>query len=169
MEILVSPLDTIWWQKELFIVHAQKRGLFLHYTGIEQQELFKTLQDPGPLEEVEEDNAYEYRKACKHLMLTLASIEMSPTKGTFFRNLKQEEGEMVDQFETWLQCQAKYTKKSFCNWENADHFEDEYRSSKLQNARKWHGKSTSKYSWIEHGKSADQFKGRKVKADVLLL
>lgn len=81
-------------------MHAQKRGLFLHYTGIEQQELFKTLQDPGPLEEVEEDNAYEYRKACKHLMLTLASIEMSPTKGTFFRNLKQEEGEMVDQFET---------------------------------------------------------------------
>jgi len=37
--------------------------LFLHCAGIEEQELFKTLQDPGPLEEVEEDNANEYQKA----------------------------------------------------------------------------------------------------------
>jgi len=49
----------------------RKKGLFLHCTGIEEQELFKTFQDPGPLEEVEEDKLLmNIKKPCKHLMFT---------------------------------------------------------------------------------------------------
>ena len=67
---------------------AQKRGLFLHCTGIVKQELFKTLQDPGPLEVVEEDNVNEYQKALKTLDAQFSIIFNKPNKRNLFRNLK---------------------------------------------------------------------------------
>lgn len=62
---------------------TQKRGLSLHCTGIEEQELLKTLQDLGPLEEVEEDNANEYQKALQTLDVQLI------IKRHLFRNREQ--------------------------------------------------------------------------------
>ena len=41
--------------------------MLLHCAGTEVQELFETLQDPGPLEEAEEDNVDEYQKALRTL------------------------------------------------------------------------------------------------------
>ena len=40
---------------------AQKKALLLHTAGIEVQELFETLTDPGPMEEFEEDTATDFK------------------------------------------------------------------------------------------------------------
>ena len=44
---------------------ARKKGLLLHCAGTEVQELFETLQDPGPPADAGEDNADEYQKALR--------------------------------------------------------------------------------------------------------
>jgi len=40
---------------------VQKKALLLHTAGIEVQELFETLTDPGPMEEFEEDTATDFK------------------------------------------------------------------------------------------------------------
>lgn len=89
---------------------AQKRGLLLHCAGTEVQELFETLQDPGPLEEAEEDNIDEYQKALQTLDAHFSTKLKEHYERHVFRNVKQEEGEMVDQFITRLLCQAENNK-----------------------------------------------------------
>ena len=76
---------------------ALKKGLLLHCTGTEVQELFKTLQDPGPPADAGEDNADEYQKAQGTLDAHF-STQLSHTKG-----MSSE----IDQFITRLQCQAE--------------------------------------------------------------
>ena len=43
--------------------NAQKKALLLHTAGIDIQELYETLTDPGPMEEFEEDAASDFEKA----------------------------------------------------------------------------------------------------------
>ena len=46
---------------------AQKKALLLHTTGIEVQELYETLNDPGPMEKFEEDTVTDFEKAVRTL------------------------------------------------------------------------------------------------------
>ena len=46
---------------------AQKKALLLHTAGIEVQELYETLTDPGPTEEFEEDTATDFEKTVRTL------------------------------------------------------------------------------------------------------
>ena len=94
---------------------ARKKGLLLHCAGTEVQELFETLQDPGPPADAGEDNADEYQKALRTLDAHFSAQLNEPYERHVFRNLKQEEGETVDQFITRLRRQAEN-----CNWDNAD-------------------------------------------------
>ena len=77
--------------------NARKKGLLLHCACREVQELFETLQDPGPPADAGEDNAHEYQKA---LDAHFSAQLNEPYERHVFRNLKQEEGETVDQFIT---------------------------------------------------------------------
>ena len=79
------------------------------------QELFETLQDPGPPADAGEDNADEYQKALRTLDAHFSAQLNEPYERHVFRNLKQEEGETVDQFISRLRRQAEN-----CNWDNAD-------------------------------------------------
>ena len=79
------------------------------------QELFKTPQDPGPPADAGGDNADDYQKALRTLDVYFSAQLNEPCERHFFRNLKQEEGETVDQFITRLRRQA-----GNCNWDNAD-------------------------------------------------
>ena len=91
---------------------ARKKGLLLHCP--EAQELFETVQDPGPAAEGE-NVADEFQKALRTLDAHFSAQINEPYERHVFRNLKQEEGETVDQFITRLRRQAEN-----CNWDNAD-------------------------------------------------
>ena len=92
----------------------RKKGLLLHCAGIEVQELFETLQDPGAAEG-ENDCADEYQIALRTLDAHFSTQLNEPYERHIFRSLKQEEGETMDQFITQLRKQEEN-----CNWENAD-------------------------------------------------
>ena len=94
---------------------ARNKGLLLHCTGTEVQELFETLQDPVPRVDAREDNADEYQKALRTLDAHFRAQLNEPYERHAFRNLKQDEGETVDQFITRLRRQAEN-----CNWDNTD-------------------------------------------------
>ena len=93
---------------------ARKKGLLLHRAGTEVQELFETIQDPGPPADAAEDNADEYQKALRTLDAHFSAQLNEPHGSHVFRNLKKEEGETVDQLLTRLRRQAEN-----CNWDNA--------------------------------------------------
>ena len=76
------------------------------------QDLFETLQDPGTPADAAEDNADEYQKALRTLDAYFSAQLNEPYERHVFRNLKQEEGETVDQFITRLRRQAEN-----CNWD----------------------------------------------------
>ena len=61
-----------------------------------------------------EDNADEYQKALRTLDSHFTAQLNEPYERHVFRNLKQGEGETVDQFITRLRRQAEN-----CNWDNA--------------------------------------------------
>ena len=90
-------------------------GGLLYCPGTEVQELFKTSQDPGPPADAGRDNADEYQKALRTLDVHFSAQLNEPYERHVFRNLKQEEGETVDQFMTRLRRQVEN-----CNWDNAD-------------------------------------------------
>ena len=94
---------------------ARKRDLLLHCAGTEVQELFETLQDPGPPADAGEDNADKYQKALRTLHAHFSVQLNEPYERHVFRNLKQKEGETVDQIITRLRCQVEN-----CNSDNAD-------------------------------------------------
>ena len=89
----------------------EKKTLLLHCAGREVQELFETLQDPRSQADAGEDNADEYQKALRKLDSHFTAQLNEPYERHVFRNLKQEEGETVDQFITRLRRQAEN-----CNW-----------------------------------------------------
>ena len=74
----------------------RKKGLILHCAGIEVQELFETLQDPGAVEG-ENDRADEYQIVLRTLDTHFSTQLNEPYERHIFQSLKQEEGERVDQ------------------------------------------------------------------------
>ena len=67
----------------------RKKGLFLHCAGIEVQELFETLQDPGAAEG-ENDRADEYQIALRTLDAHFSTQLNEPYERHIFRSLKQD-------------------------------------------------------------------------------
>ena len=168
-------------------------GGLLYCPGTEVQELFKTSQDPGPPADAGRDNADEHQKALRTLDVHFSAQLNEPYERHVFRNLKQEEGETVDQFITRLRRQGEN-----CNWDNADEpirdqVIDKCRSADLRRklllkgthltlekvqeiARSFEAvdiqfktmtgvdEDCQQVSRIEQGETADQFKGKEAKA-----
>ena len=82
---------------------ARKKALLLHCAGMEIQEIFETLTDPG-VPEGEEDNVYN--AALRTLDAYFSPQVNVPYERHIFRQMKQEEYEMVDQFVVRLSNQA---------------------------------------------------------------
>ena len=92
---------------------CSKKGLLLHCADTEVQELFETLQDPGPPADAGEDNADEYKKALQTLDAYFSTQLNEPYERHVFINLKHEEGETVDQFITRLRRHAEIVIDEF--------------------------------------------------------
>jgi len=96
----------------------QKKALLLHSAGPQVQDLYETLQDPGPPpDHVGDDNADAYQKAVRTLNAYFSPRANIPYERHLFRQIKQEESETVDQFITKLRQQA--TNCSFTNEEES--------------------------------------------------
>ena len=94
----------------------QKKAILLHTAGPQVQDLFETLQDPGPPPgHVGEDNADAYEKTVRTLNAYFSPRANIPYERHLFRQIKQEEGETVDQFITKLRQQA-----ANCNFTNEE-------------------------------------------------
>ena len=81
----------------------QKRSLLLHSAGMDVQEIFATLPDPGPLTAGET----VYGKPLRMLDAHFAPQVNVPFERHVFRQMLQEESETVDQFVTRLRRQAE--------------------------------------------------------------
>ena len=91
---------------------VQKKALLLHTAGMEVQELFETLIDPGPAEG--EDNALDAYFATKI---------NEPYERHVFKNMAQEEGETVDKFIAKLtgtkKCSTRDLAQNCCCFRNS--------------------------------------------------
>ena len=94
---------------------AQKKALLLHTAGIEVQELYETLTDPGPTEEFEEDTATDFEKTVRTLNAYFVTKLNEPYERHVFRSMAQQERETVSQFVARLRKQAQN-----CNFANPD-------------------------------------------------
>ena len=94
---------------------AQKKALLLHTAGIEVQELYETLTDPGPTEEFEEDTATDFEKTVRTLNAYFVTKLNEPYERHVFRSMAQQERETVSQFIARLRKQAQN-----CNFANPD-------------------------------------------------
>ena len=81
----------------------KKTSQLLHFAGMEVQDIFKDLPDPGPIAE-EGDNTYKVA-ICK-LDSYFRVKENIPYKRHIFRQLSLQEGETADQFMVRLRKQA---------------------------------------------------------------
>ena len=110
----------------------QKRSLLLHSAGMDVQEIYATLTDPGPPAGTS-DSANVYEKALRTLDAHFAPQVNVPFERHIFRQMYQEESENVDQFVTRLKRQAEN-----CMFEKhreeqiRDQVIDKCRSSKLR-------------------------------------
>ena len=93
---------------------GQKKALLLHSAGMEVQDLFETLADPG-VPEGEADDANAYQKTVRTLDAHLIPQVNIPYERHQFRQIKQEGSETMDQFITRLQHQANN-----CNFTNKE-------------------------------------------------
>ena len=86
---------------------AQKKALLLHTAGIEFQELYETLTDPGPTEEFEDDTATDFEKTVCTLNAYFVTKLNEPYERHVFRNMAQQERETVSRFIARLRKQAQ--------------------------------------------------------------
>ena len=82
---------------------ARRKALLLHCAGMEVQEIFETLTDPG-VPEGEDDDVY--KAALRTLDAYFTPQVNVPYERHIFRQMKQEEHETVDQFVVRLSNQA---------------------------------------------------------------
>lgn len=82
---------------------ARRKALLLHWAGMEVQEFFETLTDPG-VPEGEDD--YVYKATLRTLDAYFTQQVNVPYERHIFRQMKQEEHETVDQFVVRLSNQA---------------------------------------------------------------
>lgn len=76
---------------------ALKKALQLHTAGIEVQELYETLTDPGT-DTFGEDTATEYEKTFLTLNAYFVTKLNEPYERHVFKSMTQQDGETVDQF-----------------------------------------------------------------------
>ena len=93
---------------------AQKKALLLHTAGIEVQELYETLKDPGT-DTFEEDTATQYEKTVRTLNAYFVTKLNEPYGRHVFRSMTAQDEETVDQFIARLRKQAQN-----CNFNNPD-------------------------------------------------
>ena len=86
---------------------AQKKALLLHTAGIEVQELYETLSDPGPSVEFEEDTATDFEKTVRTFNAYFVTKLNEPYERHVFRSMAQQDGETVGQFIPRLRKQAQ--------------------------------------------------------------
>ena len=101
---LAAQLADRWWKwKRAFKYYAEGQSLtearkntaqLLHFAGMELQDLFEDLQDPGPIPE--EDN--EYKKTIRKLESHFKTKENFPYERHVFRQMSFAEGETADQY-----------------------------------------------------------------------
>ena len=82
---------------------ARRKALLLHCAGVEVQEIFETLTDPGVAEGEDDD---VYKAALRTLDAYFTPQVNVPYERHIFRQMKQEEHETVDQFVVRLSNQA---------------------------------------------------------------
>ena len=83
---------------------TKKVSQLLHFAGMEVQDVFEDLQDPGP----EEESDNEYSVALRKLDLHFKVEENIPYERHVFRQMAPVEGETADQFVTRLRKQARH-------------------------------------------------------------
>jgi len=83
----------------------KKTSLLLHFAGMDVQDIFEDLQDPGPIPE-SGDNVYKI--AIRKLDSYFRVEENIPYERHVFRQLTQREGETADQFIVRLRKQARH-------------------------------------------------------------
>ena len=86
---------------------AQKKALPLHTVGMEVQELYETLSDPGPSVEFEEDTATDFEKTVRTLNAYFVTKLNEPYERHVFRSMAQQDRETVGQFIARLRKQAQ--------------------------------------------------------------
>ena len=100
--------------KRTFEYYAEGKGIdnvrkktsqLLHFAGMEVQDIFEDLQDPGPIPEAG-DNAYKV--AIRKLDSYFRVEENIPYERHVFRQLSLQEGETADQFMVRLRKQARH-------------------------------------------------------------
>ena len=79
---------------------SRKRALLLHYVGEDVNDIFETLPDRG-----EEKDFKEACEALTQYFIPRKNVSFEVFK---FRNMKQHDGEIIDEFHTRLQMDAKY-------------------------------------------------------------
>ena len=105
-----------WWRewKHAFEYYAEGKGIdnvrkktsqLLHFAGMEVQDIFQDLQDPGPIPEAG-DNAYKV--AIRKLDSYFRVEGNIAYERHAFRQLALQEGETADQFMTRLRKQARH-------------------------------------------------------------
>ena len=111
---------------------AQKKALLLHTAGIEVQELYETLSDPGPSVEFEEDTATDFEKTVRTLNAYFVTKLNEPYERHVFRSMTQKEGETVGQFIARLRKQAQNCNFTSPDIDIRDQVIDKCRSSELR-------------------------------------
>ena len=101
------------WKRE-FEYYAEGKGIdnvrkktsqLMHFAGMEVQDIFEDLQDPGPVP-AEGDNAYKV--AIRKLDFYFRVEENIPYERHVFRLLSRQGGETADQFMVRLRKQARH-------------------------------------------------------------
>ena len=111
---------------------AQKKALLLHTAGIEVQELYETLRDPGPSVEFEEDTATDLEKTVHNLNAYFVTKLNEPYERHVFRSMAQQDGETVGQFMARLRKQAQNCNFTTPDIDIRDQVIDKCRSSELR-------------------------------------
>ena len=100
--------------KRAFEYYAEGKGIdnvrkktsqLLHFAGMEVQDIFEDLQDPGPIP-AEGDNAYKV--SIRKLDFYFRVEENIPYERHVFRQLSLQDGETADQFMVRLRKQARH-------------------------------------------------------------
>ena len=111
---------------------AQKKALLLQTAGIEVQEWYETLTDPGPKEEFEEDTATYFEKTVRTLNAYFVTKLNEPYERHVFRNMAQQERETVSQFIARLRKQSQNRNFANPDFDIRDQVIDKCRSSELR-------------------------------------
>ena len=110
---------------------AKKKAFLLHTAGIEVQELYETLMDPGT-DTLKEDTATEYEKTVHTLNVYFVTKLNEPYERHVFRSMTQQDGETVDQFIARLRKQAQNFNFNDPDVDIRDQVIDKCRSSVLR-------------------------------------